>query len=779
MKNIAPFASIINLLTLMIVITIAFAGCKEDDDYVPVSNISGAPTAAIAKSPLTLTATVSPSSASNQTITWSVKDAGTTGAIITSGNTLTTTATGTVIVTATIANGATKNTPYTKDFTITVSTNFTVTGVTISPETSEIPRGFSFEFKATVNGNNLTDAEKAVTWKVTGGSKTETAITADGTLTIAADETAETLTITATSTIDNSKSGTATIRVFEYKNFHEDSTEGAEAIEIEINNEKIKCHYVDGRYIIQGDIIIWDDNNVNNEINNRSKDVNLRAAMQAGATRWPEGKVYYFYDDINSEKALSSEVEKAMEIIQQVTHVKFIPLKTEKAKVYKNKERIVFVATKNENSAWVGMQSNLNNQVVNLNKSEPSALHEICHSLGLIHEMSRTDRDKYVIILYDNIIAGKEHNFEKHPMQYESNVFDFESVMMYDSWAFGKLNSFGLKATYKTITKLDDSPFECQRERLTSYDMRTINDMYQERNATADAFIHTNNVVPTNNSCVLKGELIYEGVPAVTTGNDEYGICYREKNSNASYAHVRATSKDTDGVYTCQLTNLKPNTTYEAGAYVIQNGQTHYTMTPKVEFKTLQSTDYSSKYIDFGDEKYVRISTINGNGEYLFEDGSSSASYNSKGITYLGVYNMFQYPNIKNVFKLKKIGVSGEKTLYTIYSEGEGNGLGGGGYLTDATNLAFNSNRTPKNPDYIWMTDWARLSFEKTQSNNSSFAFLRAENGSSDFVIETASSNSNTRDYIRFYNGVAIIARLSDGNFPSGAAIFNLIEVQR
>jgi formylglycine-generating enzyme required for sulfatase activity len=67
-----------------------------------------------------LSGTVTPANATNQTILWSVKNAGGTGAAITNGNTLTSAAAGTVVVTATIANGTAIGTAYTQDFTITI-----------------------------------------------------------------------------------------------------------------------------------------------------------------------------------------------------------------------------------------------------------------------------------------------------------------------------------------------------------------------------------------------------------------------------------------------------------------------------------------------------------------------------------------------------------------------------------------------------------------------------------------------------------------------------------
>ncbi|MDR0207152.1 MAG: T9SS type A sorting domain-containing protein [Bacteroidales bacterium] len=85
----------------------------------PVQEIINVPTTAIATIPLTLTGTVMPIDASFKIITWSIEDAGTTGATITS-NKLYTTAEGYVIVTATIKNGLGIDSIYIQNFTIEV-----------------------------------------------------------------------------------------------------------------------------------------------------------------------------------------------------------------------------------------------------------------------------------------------------------------------------------------------------------------------------------------------------------------------------------------------------------------------------------------------------------------------------------------------------------------------------------------------------------------------------------------------------------------------------------
>jgi len=93
---------------------------EELQPFIAVTSIIDVPTASTAGLALTLTGVVTPSNADNQTIIWSVSDAGTTGATIT-GNTLNTTASGVIIVTATIIDGTAIGVNYTQSFNITIA----------------------------------------------------------------------------------------------------------------------------------------------------------------------------------------------------------------------------------------------------------------------------------------------------------------------------------------------------------------------------------------------------------------------------------------------------------------------------------------------------------------------------------------------------------------------------------------------------------------------------------------------------------------------------------
>lgn len=84
--------------------------------------------------------------------------------------------------------------------------------VVLSPGTAEAKQGQTVSFFAEAKGLNLTDT--SVTWAVTGNTSTSTRIT-NGILSIASDETAKCLTVTAVSKADTSKSSSAEVMVLQ------------------------------------------------------------------------------------------------------------------------------------------------------------------------------------------------------------------------------------------------------------------------------------------------------------------------------------------------------------------------------------------------------------------------------------------------------------------------------------------------------------------------------------------------------------------------------------
>lgn len=87
----------------------------------------------------------------------------------------------------------------------------TVTSVTVTPATATVLKGQSLHLTANVVTTNF--APKSVTWTMTGNTSQDTHIDIYGNLFVAEDETGTTITVTATSTFDNIKTGTSTITV--------------------------------------------------------------------------------------------------------------------------------------------------------------------------------------------------------------------------------------------------------------------------------------------------------------------------------------------------------------------------------------------------------------------------------------------------------------------------------------------------------------------------------------------------------------------------------------
>ncbi|MCL2487809.1 MAG: Ig-like domain-containing protein, partial [Oscillospiraceae bacterium] len=85
----------------------------------------------------------------------------------------------------------------------------TVTDVAVSPSSVNLFKGATQQFAAAVTGTN--DPDQSVTWSVSGNNNAGTVISAAGILTVPLSETASTLTVTATSTFDTTKFGTAAV----------------------------------------------------------------------------------------------------------------------------------------------------------------------------------------------------------------------------------------------------------------------------------------------------------------------------------------------------------------------------------------------------------------------------------------------------------------------------------------------------------------------------------------------------------------------------------------
>ncbi|MGO5359300.1 glucosaminidase domain-containing protein [Anaerofustis sp. LCP19S3_F7] len=94
---------------------------------------------------------------------------------------------------------------------ITVKDPVTVSKVVINPETIDLEQGSSKTFGVSVTGTG--SPAQTLKWSISGQKSSDTTISSTGLLKIASNETAKTITVKAVSTLDSTKSATATVNV--------------------------------------------------------------------------------------------------------------------------------------------------------------------------------------------------------------------------------------------------------------------------------------------------------------------------------------------------------------------------------------------------------------------------------------------------------------------------------------------------------------------------------------------------------------------------------------
>lgn len=141
---------------------------------------------------------------------------------------------------------------------------------------------------------------------------------------------------------------------------------------------------------------------------------------------WPNGQLIFQFE--NGLSANRQQVfRNACALWERVSNVRCVQRN--------GQNDFVLVQAANVNQATVGVIGgqqvfqifNWNNQFI--------VAHELAHAFGFLHEQSRSDRDRWVTILSQNIQPNAIHNFRKYPTV-NRTMYDYESVMHYGPFDF-------------------------------------------------------------------------------------------------------------------------------------------------------------------------------------------------------------------------------------------------------------------------------------------------------------------------------------------------------
>ena len=226
----------------------------------------------------------------------------------------------------------------------------------------------------------------------------------------------------------------------------------------------------DGRVFWNGDIVLFREETY--------EQLKLEKGNMISYTsmRWPNGVIPYTIEPGHSSV---SQINNAINHVNANSNICMVPRTSET-------NYVEFVD--NEPACWsyIGMIGG--KQEINVDACGIGAtIHEICHAAGMWHEQSRNDRDTYVTILFDNIEAGKEGNFEVGGAGITSvGVYDYASIMHYGTHYFSKNGSPTIQV------KSPPAPAGTvigQRSTLSTGDIASLNTMYTTRNCGGAAFL--------------------------------------------------------------------------------------------------------------------------------------------------------------------------------------------------------------------------------------------------------------------------------------------------
>lgn len=229
--------------------------------------------------------------------------------------------------------------------------------------------------------------------------------------------------------------------------------------------QMVSFRVVDGVAVMEGDIQLG---SVNTLAARYGRPPAQPYAYQKGAITtsykghlWPNGVIPYSIDSSVPPDQVDN-IGKAIVMVNK-TELEVRPRTT------LDKDYVVFSTAKGGCSSSVGRVGG--GQDIQVGTCGPGSIaHEILHAAGFYHEQSRSDRDAFITIMWDEIEPEYKFAFEKHNER-DIGSYDYASVMHYDARAFSRTG----KPTI--IPRVPNAPIG-QRQDLSSGDKAAITALY-------------------------------------------------------------------------------------------------------------------------------------------------------------------------------------------------------------------------------------------------------------------------------------------------------------
>lgn len=229
---------------------------------------------------------------------------------------------------------------------------------------------------------------------------------------------------------------------------------------------KISYIRIEGINVYQGDMILQDKDIYATEMEAHLAGKAEGRASVISSRLWTNNTVYYHISpNVHNRQIIMNAIAE----IEAATSVRFVSRASG--------NYVKFIPHASSCYSMVGMVGGAQDLALANWATTNVVVHEIMHSLGVLHEQSRLDRDNHIIVRWQNIQPGTEHNFRKASGSDAHDVgpFDWNSIMLYPSKAFSTNGQ-------PTLVKKDGSTYTVNRGRMSVGDIAGINFLYKGTN---------------------------------------------------------------------------------------------------------------------------------------------------------------------------------------------------------------------------------------------------------------------------------------------------------